>query len=254
MHTVQIKNLLIGEGIPKICVPIIGKTKDEIFNQAAKIKNESPDLIEWRADWFSDIFNNEQLYLVLKQLRLILADTPLLFTFRSYNEGGQRHITVSQYEELTVFVSKSGFVDVLDIEAYMDNESTERILKAAKDNNVKTILSNHNFDNTPDKEEIIRLLCNMQDMNPDMIKLAVMPKERQDILILLAATDEMIRNYANVPVITMSMSAIGAVSRFTGELFGSSITFASAGHSSAPGQADIKDVREVLKIMHNILA
>ena len=30
MNTVQVKNTVIGEGRPKICVPIVGKTKTDI--------------------------------------------------------------------------------------------------------------------------------------------------------------------------------------------------------------------------------
>ena len=38
------------------------------------------------------------------------------------------------------------------------------------------------------------------------------------------------------PVITMAMSGMGAVSRISGEIFGSSVTFASVEECSAPGQ------------------
>ena len=31
MNTVQVKNTVIGEGRPKICVPIVGKTKTDIL-------------------------------------------------------------------------------------------------------------------------------------------------------------------------------------------------------------------------------
>ena len=38
MNTVQVKNTVIGEGRPKICVPIVGKTKTDILEEAKKIK------------------------------------------------------------------------------------------------------------------------------------------------------------------------------------------------------------------------
>ncbi len=38
MNTVKVRNVVLGEGMPKICVPIVGITKEEILNQAkAKI-------------------------------------------------------------------------------------------------------------------------------------------------------------------------------------------------------------------------
>ena len=33
--SLQVKNLIIGEGIPKICVPITGVSKKEILTQAS---------------------------------------------------------------------------------------------------------------------------------------------------------------------------------------------------------------------------
>ena len=34
MKTVQVRNVIIGEGRPKICVPIVGQTKEEILTEA----------------------------------------------------------------------------------------------------------------------------------------------------------------------------------------------------------------------------
>lgn len=36
MNTVQVKNTVIGEGRPKICVPIVGKTKTDILEEAKR--------------------------------------------------------------------------------------------------------------------------------------------------------------------------------------------------------------------------
>ena len=37
MNPVVVRNVAIGEGIPKICVPIVGKTREEILDAAKKI-------------------------------------------------------------------------------------------------------------------------------------------------------------------------------------------------------------------------
>ena len=34
MNTVKVRNIEIGSGVPKICVPIVGVTKDEINAEA----------------------------------------------------------------------------------------------------------------------------------------------------------------------------------------------------------------------------
>ena len=33
MNTVKVRNIEIGSGVPKICVPIVGVTKDEIITK-----------------------------------------------------------------------------------------------------------------------------------------------------------------------------------------------------------------------------
>ena len=61
----------------------------------------------------------------------------------------------------------------------------------------------------------------MQDYGADIPKMAVMPKSKQDVLTLLSATLEMSEQFADRPIITMSMAGTGVVSRLTGETFGS---------------------------------
>ena len=57
-----------------------------------------------------------------------------------------------------------------------------------------------------------------------------------------------------MPLITMSMGALGAISRLSGEVFGSAVTFASAAGSSAPGQLSIDLVAQTLSLLHEALA
>lgn len=45
--SVSIKNVVLGEGQTKICVPIIGKTKEEILAEAISISTIETDIVEW---------------------------------------------------------------------------------------------------------------------------------------------------------------------------------------------------------------
>ena len=44
MNTVNVRNIVIGEGIPKICVPIVGKTKEELLSEVEVLKTRSNNL------------------------------------------------------------------------------------------------------------------------------------------------------------------------------------------------------------------
>ena len=57
MNTVKVRNIEIGAGIPKICVPIVGVTREEILAAAENIKSTKADVVEWRVDWYEDIFD-----------------------------------------------------------------------------------------------------------------------------------------------------------------------------------------------------
>ena len=250
MKTVKIRGVEIGAGIPKICVPIVGTAKKEILEQAAALRTVPADMAEWRIDWFENVYDFEALSDVLKELRAVLGDLPLLMTFRTSGEGGEKAIAPEAYAELNIRAARTGLIDLVDVELFTGSGVVRRIIREAHAANVFVVASSHDFDRTPDKEELIRRLRLMQDLDADILKAAVMPRCRKDVLTLLAATEEMTSVYADRPVVTMSMAGAGVISRLCGEVFGSAITFGAAGRTSAPGQMDARDLRTALELIH----
>ena len=68
MNTVKVRNIEIGSGVPKICVPIVGVTKDEIIAEAKTFDSIPVDVVEWRVDWFEGVFEFDKVEDVLKDL------------------------------------------------------------------------------------------------------------------------------------------------------------------------------------------
>lgn len=66
MKTVQVRNITLGEGRPKICVPIVGQTKDDILLEAGTFARIPVDVVEWRVDWFEDVFDTDKVLDVAK--------------------------------------------------------------------------------------------------------------------------------------------------------------------------------------------
>lgn len=254
MNPVIVKNVKIGEGVPKICVPIVGENEKDIYEQAEHIKSTGTDIVEWRVDWYEGVFEVERVKTVLKTLREILEEIPLLFTFRSIREGGKKEMEEKQYVLLNQNAIESGCVDLIDVEISLDEEKVRDLIEKAHCENVKVIISNHDFSKTPDKEELVQRLCRMQMLGADISKIAVMPRTKADVLTLLAATSEMAECYAKGPIITMSMAGNGVISRLSGEIFGSAVTFGSAGKTSAPGQMDVDDLQHILRAIHIALS
>ena len=250
MNPVVVRNVAIGEGIPKICVPIVGKTREEILDAAKKILPIGADVVEWRVDWYEDIFDFEKVEETAKQLREVLGEMPILFTFRTSKEGGEKAIEADAYAELNKKAAATGLVDLVDVEAFTGDDAVKAVVETAHANGVKMIASNHDFHKTPAKEEIVSRLRKMQDLGADIPKIAVMPQNKKDVLTLLAATEEMASEYADRPIITMSMAGTGLISRLCGEVFGSALTFGAAKKASAPGQAAVNDLNNMLQFLH----
>lgn len=251
--TVTVRGLTIGEGIPKICVPLVGKSIAQLKEEAVFLKNITLDIVEWRVDFFDQVENIEQVKKALVEIRSILPKIPLIFTFRSHKEGGNKEISNSYYFELNKTIAETGLIDIIDVELFNDENEVKSLIEVAHAQNVYVIISNHDFHKTPEKEEIISRLRKAQELGGDLPKIAVMPTSTADVLTLLDATNTMNEQYADRPFITMSMAGKGVISRLAGELFGSAVTFGAAKKASAPGQVAVKELRNVLNLLHTSL-
>ena len=250
MNTIKVRDIEIGAGAPKIIVPIVGVTKEDILNEAKPFDSIPVDVVEWRVDWFEHVFEFDKVEDVLKELRTVLGNIPLLLTFRTKKEGGEKAIDTKDYKELNLRAAKTGYVDFIDVEIFTGDDVVREIIDGAHAAGVRVIASNHDFFKTPAKSDIIYRLRKMQDMGADIPKIAVMPQSKRDVLTLLCATEEMVTDYADRPIITMSMAGTGVISRLCGEVFGSSRTFGAAKKASAPGQMGVNDLNTVLDLLH----
>lgn len=245
---VEIRNIKIGEGTPKICVPIVEASIEGIRQAAEELKNHPFDMVEWRADFFEGLSDPERVGAVLCMLRDMLEDVPILFTVRTKPEGGEIRIDTEEYLHINLKAIETGLIDLLDVEILRGDDICFMLVEAAHQAGVKVVASNHDFEKTPRKEELITRLCKMQEMEADIVKIAVMPKTERDVLNLLDATLAMKEIHGNTPVVTMAMGKLGIVSRVSGQIFGSAITFGSAGAISAPGQIQAETLRGILEI------
>ena len=249
IKTLKVRNLVIGEGKPKVIVPIVGKTETAILAKADEIDYDTIDAIEWRVDFYDDVFNIDKVKMTAEKLRAKIGEKPLIFTFRTGNEGGEKAISMSEYIALNTAIAKSGFVDIIDVEIFSGDEIVRTIIDNVHDAGKFVIASNHDFQKTPPESELISRMQKMQDMGADLPKIAMMPTSKEDVLTLLSATLKMHTLYADRPIITMSMSGKGVISRLSGEVFGSAMTFGAVGQVSAPGQIPVENLNSVLEII-----
>lgn len=251
MKTITVKKLVIGEGMPKICIPIIGRNKEEIEKDLEIIKSMKPDLAEWRVDCWENEKNDETIWEMLRTISDKLGEIPLLFTFRTKREGGEQEILYEDYVKLLEKAASTGLVDFVDVEVFFRQEETRRLISCIQETGVYVVASNHHFQRTPDGRELQERMRYMNDCGADILKMAVMPIDSLDLCSILEATIRM-RQECEKPVVTMAMGSLGVLSRIWGEFTGSCITFAAGREASAPGQIKADEMRKVLKALHEI--
>ena len=249
MNPIEIRGVVIGAGRPKIAVSLASPTEEGLLAEARSFCALGADIAEWRMDCFDAVEDLSAVAQCLAALRAALGERPLLATFRSAREGGRRPCSAAQYRALGETVLAAGGADLLDVELFAEGESAPYLTAAAHDAGCPVLLSSHDFEKTPPVTEMTARLRAMQALGGDVLKLAVMPRSRADVLALLQATEEAAR-WAERPLVTMSMGEAGRVSRLCGGFFGSCITFGAGRQRSAPGQMDAAALRQILDLAY----
>ena len=245
----QIKNIILGQGMPKICVPLTAQTAEELFSQAEASVAAGADLVEWRADFFEELEQEVKTAETLELLSDIVGQVPLLFTIRTKKEGGNREISTDDYVNYNLLAARTGYADLVDVEAFDNEEEKKKLISEIRKLGVKVIASTHDFQKTDSRETLLSRFLEMDASGADILKMAVMPKDFEDVAAIMQATNEMTK-LTDRPLISMAMGDTGSMSRISGENFGSCVTFGTVGKASAPGQFPIKELRMMMEALH----
>jgi 3-dehydroquinate dehydratase-1 len=245
--SVRVGDVRLGDGPPKVIVPVVGATAAELEEQAAAVVAAAPDLVEWRLDLLAAT-EPETVVALGRALVAGLRGLPLLVTFRTAAEGGARDIDGDAYVALYRALVGAGLADLVDVEAFLPETVVREVVALAHAAGVVVVVSNHDTAATPPADELVRRLTRMRDLGADVLKVAVLAKDGGDVLALLEATWR--ARALGRPVITMAMGDVGVVSRVGGGVFGSAATFGRVGRASAPGQPEVAALRAALALVH----
>lgn len=244
----KVKNKIIGEGKPLVCVSVMDNKKEDIIAEVKRLVDEKTEMIEWRVDAFDGVESPNAVREVLGELKALVKETILVFTFRSKEQGGQRSLDSEKIYDLHQVAAESKVVDFIDLEYFYTEDADVEIYSLQK-MGAKVITSHHDFNETPSSNVLFMLLEQMKHSNADIVKLAMMPQNTEDVLRLLEETNHFHKRYPMQPLITMSMGKMGTVTRVCGELFGSCVTFGAGKNASAPGQVPMAKLEEILEVL-----
>jgi 3-dehydroquinate dehydratase-1 len=244
---------LAGGALPAIVTPLCGATRQEILDEVALIIPKAPDLLEWRVDFFAAIGDHQAVVDTALAIRQAAGGIPVLLTRRNASEGGEK-ITINEAQVVAIYCAACAArcVELIDYELSNAPENLEKLRAVSKANGVLMVMSYHNFALTPDAQTLDSRFAAAEKLGADVAKVAVMPRNAQDVLALLAATDRA-RQSLGIPLISMSMGGVGSHSRIIGWIYGSAATFAVGKDSSAPGQIAIDDLRSALAVVRQAI-
>jgi 3-dehydroquinate dehydratase-1 len=239
----------LGGETPLLCTPLVGRTRERVLVEAGGVLRQKPDLVEWRVDFFEAIDDTDAVIGTARALRGVVGKRPVMFTRRAERGGGEPTAlgdaaVVALYDT----VAASGFVDFIDFEMDNDPEHLCQVRESTRRHGVRLILSYHNLSYTPGLDYLVDRFLEAERLGADVAMVQVMPRDRADVLRLLAATAEA-DDKARIPLISMSVGPLGSVTRMVGGLFGSWLSFAVGESASAPGQIPIGD----LVTVHDII-
>ncbi|MHA1271714.1 MAG: type I 3-dehydroquinate dehydratase [Candidatus Helarchaeota archaeon] len=231
-----------------ICVAIANETIKAMIENSKIAIESGANLIEIRLDYLKIKHFNDNIFSELKTI--IDFSVPVIFTYRKWGEGGQQQID----EEFRLRIIEKLITlcpTYIDLEFEIEKTKLESLISKCHENNIKVILSYHNFIKTPDLKTIELQLNSMKKFNPEIIKLIFMANNKYDnniIFNLLHMID-----HENFEIVAFCMGRFGIISRILSPFLGAKFTFASLNIKTAPGQITIQEMKQIHEIIEKNL-
>ena len=215
----------------KTCVSIAEKTPKKLKQTLTKALKKS-DYAEIRFDFLNPNAVPEALHLIRKDLRRCVS------TLRPTREGGK--FSGSEKNRVSIIKLIAEYDPfLLDIE-YDTLRKNKNLQKYLKNTGTHTLVSWHNFKQTPTASVLKKKLSEMRKFSSN-IKIVTMAKSIKDGSRILS----LYNNSKNVKLIAFSMGNFGRMSRLLCLLLGSPYTYVSLGKPIAPGQFSLDEVKSI---------
>lgn len=251
-RTAKLGRVTLGEGMPAICVPVMGRTIPEIAQAAARAKAAQADVIELRIDSLTDRPGLQEAMDACRAVRGSAEEIPLLFTLRTRRDGGAGTADVQAYEALLGAVMESRVCDAVDCELSAGEAVFARLAEQAKRAGVLLVGSSHEFGEIGDMQRAAQWLKRQEALGADVCKAAVMTRTNAEAFALAQVYAD-VYEQLTIPMIAIAMGPAGIMTRVGAACMGSCLTFGTAGEASAPGQIDAKKLRTALEIVQDAI-
>ena len=248
---ITIRDLVIGEGKPKICVTVTGKDENSIISEAHRAFLSAAEIIEWRADYFEGVQDDVMLIRMLKTIRMNIGSKAFLFTYRTKEEGGTIPFRDTEYIHILKIAIDSRLIDLIDIECCVSEYMAMEMIAYARQKNIYMIGSNHTAGFSLSIGEMEYRVRYMQKLGVDIARLTVIPQRKRDAYRLLLTTHDLAEDL-NFPIAVLGLGEYGKYTRVLGELFGSCLTCAVLDAGDDPSEISVSRMASLLDNLHDM--
>lgn len=230
---VSIGSFVLGKG-PGVAVAVRDDSNREDLDRAMEA---GAHLVEVRVDQFSTAAHEY----VLGELRRY-AGLPRIATIRSKLEGGGWNADESA--RLALFKTVIPECEAVDIELSADQINRDVIWEARQQG--RTVIGSfHNFHATPAPASFAVLMEKAEFLEVDILKIAAHCSCGEDLRTLT----RLLLDFPEKNLIVLGMGAYGTPSRFLFPALGSLITYTFLGEPTAPGQINLEQTLDVLRVL-----
>ena len=220
---------------PEICLSLNCATMTQIYEEIDRYKDYC-SVVEWCVDKFpgAEQWSQEEFAEKLAEVKQFCKGKKLMVDYKGDEKVGNAFLRRAM-----------GIADIIDIDA--DNSEVHKLVRQAKRKGTQTLISHHEFEKMPGRDEIATLFIKMEKTGGDILKVAAMANSEQDTYNLLEGAAAYCQLKYHQPIVAIAMGEEGQVSRICAGDFGSVMTYACGSKPTAPGQFDAKRLYEYMK-------
>lgn len=199
------------------------------------IKECTTDLVEHRIDGFNDPKNMHVSYLDFI-FDFLVTCRPKVNESESFEHKKERIQILKN-----AILNGAKYVDI-------EFETPENLIKDlhefAKEYQVKTIISYHNYEKTPSPDELDKIIQKMQESKADIMKCACMTRSYSDANVMI----DLQQKWSD-KIIAFGMGDYGSFSRVISLLYGAPFMYVPLRDKTGPGQLYIHEIETILNYL-----
>lgn len=230
---------------PVLCASIAASNEHEYLDRLSKAVKKGADIAELRLDFINNLNESLAAHLITK------SSFPLIVTNRNRESGGG--FEADEATRLAIICSSiKAKPALIDIELSTNELDRSRIIELARKNGVGVICSYHDFNNTPDENDIHNIYQEMSNTGSDLIKMVFSPQSRKEARTILKSNYYL--RYEKTPYTIFGMGREGRNTRFLSLLLGSCLTYCSIETNNQNGlfQIPLDEMKGYFKHVENI--